>query len=753
MGSGILNIGVTGLNAAQAGVLTTSHNIANASTKGFSRQQIVQTTNAPMFTGAGFIGQGTNVETIQRVYDKFLSGQVLSAQTGAAEMDSYLAEIKQIDHLLADPDAGLSPAMADFFKGVQDVAANPQSISARQAMLSSSQALVGRFQSIDQRLREIRDGINGQITGEVSLINSYAQQIASVNQRIIAAEASGPGQPANDLLDQRDQLIADLNKEIRVTTLQQSDGSYSVFIGNGQALVAGTLSYSMQAAAAPADPERTIVALRSPNGSTVNMPESLLSGGKLGGLIAFRSESLDLAQNSLGRIAIGLAQNFNDIHRLGQNLSGGLGGAFFNVPTPVVNAGSANASQATLLSAQIINSDYRISYNGGTSTYDVVRLSDNSAAGAFAAAAFPITVDGVKISLASGAAVAGDTFLVRPASSVGSRVIAESDNTGTAVLDSAGSNIQALTTSDYQLAVTAVDAVPNYTFALTRLSDRQTWTGSGTGATAALAAQAALADLATKQQVGFQLGFSGTVPSLNDSFVIQPTRGGAGNISVAVTDPSGIAAALPMRTAAASGNTGTAAIDAGSVEDRSYLPLTAPITLTFNSTTNQFAVSGAVPVVSNIAYNPATASSKTISFNGLSFTISGTPQNNDSFTLSSNSGGVSDNRTMQLLGNLQNLSTLAGTPGSTTSGASASYQSAYSQIVSQVGNKTREVEVTGKAQQTQADQAQSAVDQISGVNLDEEAADLLRFQQAYQASAKLIDTAGKLFDEILALGR
>lgn len=111
----IFSIGVSGLNAAQAGMLTTSHNISNASTAGYSRQQIVQAANTPVFSGAGFLGQGTNVQTVKRIYDQFLGSQVLSAEAGAAEMDSYLAQISQIDNLLADPSAGLSPALAKFF--------------------------------------------------------------------------------------------------------------------------------------------------------------------------------------------------------------------------------------------------------------------------------------------------------------------------------------------------------------------------------------------------------------------------------------------------------------------------------------------------------------------------------------------------------------------------------------------------------------------------------------------------------------
>ena len=637
----IFSIGVSGLNAAQIGQLTTSHNIANASTQGYSRQQIVQGTNTPMFTGAGFLGQGANVQTVQRVYNNFLGGQVLSSQTGASEMDSYLAEVRQIDNLLADPSAGLSPALSDFFKGVQDVAANPASIPARQSMISASQALTGRFQSLDRRLREIRDGVNSQVASEATLISSYAKQIAEVNQNIVRAQAAGPTRPANDLLDKRDQLIADLNKEIRVTTLLQSDGTYSVFIGNGQPLVVGTLSFTMQAAPAADDPERTSIALRSPTGSTVSLPEKLLTGGKLGGLIAFRSESLDSVENGLGRIALTLAQNFNDQHRLGQDLTGAPGGNYFDVSLagPTVRANADNAGSgavtATIVAGSIGNlstSDYRLTYNGGAN-YTLTRLSDNVVL--VNAAPLPASVDGFSIAI-GGAAVAGDSFL------------------------------------------------------------------------------------------------------------IPPTRNGAGSLALAVTDPRSVAAAAPIRTAAALGNTGTASVSPGTVNapPPPNANLTQTVTISF-ATPTTFNVTGTgagLPAL-GVAYT----SGASISYNGWTAQITGTPASGDTFTVAANSSGVADSRNAVLLGALQTRTPMVG--------GTASYQSAYAQIVSQVGNKTRQVEVTGQAQQIFADQATAALQSLSGVNLDEEAANLLRYQQAYQASAKVLDVAGKLFEEILALGR
>ncbi|MBL8485786.1 MAG: flagellar hook-associated protein FlgK [Rhodocyclaceae bacterium] len=641
MGSGFLNIGVSGLNAANVGLLTTSHNISNASTPGYNRQQIVQTTNTPLFTGAGFIGQGTAVQTVKRIYDQFLTGQILSAQTGASEMDAYLAQIQQIDNLLADPDAGLSPALSAFFDGVGEVAANPSSIAARQSMLSAAQSLVARFQAIDNRLNEIREGTNTQVTGEVSAINTLVSQIAETNQRIILAQAAGSSQPANDLLDLRDQLIAELNQEIRVQTVADPDGTVSVFIGNGQPVVVGSLAFTLEAIAAPEDSEKITVALQAPGGSVVYLQEDLLTGGKLGGLIKFRNESLDSVQNGLGRIALALGQNVNDQHQLGQDLTGALGTAFFDLGSPTLkpnalNTGGGVPAVSIADVGQLTTSDYRLSYDGAT--YTLLRLSDDTVVASVASLAPAITVDGMTI-------------------------------------------------------------------------------GAGTWAANA-----------------------------NDSILIQPTRTGAHDLGVAVTDARNIAAAAPMRSAAAVANTGTGRISAGSVDapPPPNANLRNTVTITFDNPPGTFDVFDAtlgVSLATNVAYTPGAD----ISYNGWTAQITGTPAAGDGFTVASNANGVSDNRNAVALAALQTAKAIAG--------GTASYTSAYAQIVSQVGTKTAEVETIGKSQQALADQTESQRQSVSGVNLDEEAANMLRYQQAYQAAAKMIDIAGTLFEEILALGR
>ena len=118
MSSGLLNISITGLNAAQAGLMTTSNNIANASTPGYNRQTIVQTPSVALFTGSGYIGQGTSVANIQRVYNAYLGTQLLSAQATASQLSSYSDQISNIDNLLGGTNSGLSPSLQSFYSAL-----------------------------------------------------------------------------------------------------------------------------------------------------------------------------------------------------------------------------------------------------------------------------------------------------------------------------------------------------------------------------------------------------------------------------------------------------------------------------------------------------------------------------------------------------------------------------------------------------------------------------------------------------------
>lgn len=647
MGSSILGIGQSALTAAQVGLATTGHNIANAATPGYNRQIVIQASAGGQDLGFGFVGKGTEVTDIQRAYNQFLTNQVISAQTSKGQLDTYYTQISRINNQFADADAGLSPALQSFFKGLQDVASDPNASASRESALSNAQSLASRFQSLDGQLSDMRQNVNNQLTSTIGMINVYAEQLSSLNKSIEAAQGTTDSHAANDLLDQRDQVISQLSKEVQVSVVKQGN-SYNVFIGSGQPLVVGNNTYGLVPTVSPTDAGRVEVGYVT-NGVMKVLPENALPGGTLGGLFEFRAKTLDSAQNALGRVAIGLASTFNAQHRLGQDQNGAMGGDFFTVAAPVVtsnvnNTGTALATASISNAGALTTSDYRLQVVGPGS-YKVTRLSDGNAT---SFATFPQTIDGVDFNMSAGTQATGDDF------------------------------------------------------------------------------------------------------------VIKPTVAGAANFNVAITDRTKIAVAAPIRTAAVATNTGTGKISAGSV-DGNFTPanVTPAVTLTYNSTTNEFTgfplALGPVTVTNNgtsttfaagtpVTYTPGA----TITAGGASFAITGTPANGDKFTLGANTNGLGDNRNALLLGSLQSKNTL--------DNGTTSYQGAYSQLVNQVGNKTRELGVTSAAEGKLLTQAVASQQSVSGVNLDEEATNLIRYQQAYQAAGKLMQTANSLFDVLLQLG-
>ncbi len=411
---GIYNSALSGMNAAQIGLATTEHNIANANTPGFSRQQVVLGTLLANAFGGGYLGQGVDVTNVKRIYDQYLNTQVLQQQNQASYLSSYHSEISHIDNLLSDPTTGVSAGMQNVFSAMNAVANNPESAAARQTFLSSTQSLVSQFQSLDQQLTDMANGLTGKIGSSLQSVNSYAQQIAGLNGVIREAIASGQGKQPNDLLDQRDQLITQLNKEINATVLEQGDGTVSIFIGNGQPLVVDKQAMKLQAVQSASDPSKVDVVFNNGR-NLIPLQPSSLQGGNLGAYINFREQSLEPARNALGRMALGMATSINQQNQLGQDQNGVLGANLLNAAVPLVNQNPSNTGTAAV-SASITNvsalttSDYQLKFDG--SNYSMLRLSDNTVTNL--GATLPQTIDGFTVSLTAGAAAAGDSFLIKP---------------------------------------------------------------------------------------------------------------------------------------------------------------------------------------------------------------------------------------------------------------------------------------------------------------------------------------------------
>ncbi len=685
MAGDVLGISVSGLLASQRNLSTTSHNIANANTEGYSRQRVEVVARTPQARANGAVGTGVMVSHVGRVYDQFVAGEVRDNTSSSTAFRVNHDYTSQVDNLLSDPNAGLSPSLQSFFAAVNSVSDDPSSTSARQVLVSEAHSLGDRFNYIDDRFSTIRKGVNRDVHNIVGEISEIADSIAKLNDTVVRAREIGGGSPS-DLLDQRDRLVVKLSALVSVRVAEQEDGRLNVFMGNGQALVIGSIASELEAQNSRNDPDEIEIIFRSGNGSE-SVVTRFLTGGKLGGLMDFRKGILDSSQNEMGRIAVGIAKTFNDQHRLGMDLNNDLGENFFfesDEHTPKVLPVSRNEGD-TLLGAEITDinkltiSDYQLTFRGGE--YKLVRMKDDQLIGIYSSLPAEVESEGIIINKISGSSL--------------------------------------------------VDG---------------------------------------------------------DSFIIRPTRLGGQNFSTIIADVSKIAAASPLRTEANIGNLGNGKISAAVVHDtenhvfdREKSKLTPPFVIRFvdeshfevlDNTGNAIPIKlAAVPddtrIQSDAEGHPVTVAGKeqanppgvsmVLEYDrkkgtdifpfpdgtdfGFRVHLSGEPKGGDTFRVEFNTDGIGDNRNAVSLAKLQNTPTLA---NNTTD-----YSQAYSQLVSRVGSKTHELEINADAQSKLLTQAKARNESISGVNLDEEAANMLRFQSLYQANAQVIATANKLLDTLL----
>ena len=657
----LLGTAVSGLLAYQRAMAATGHNVSNANTPGYSRQTSVLTAQSPLPSGGGFIGTGVTVETVTRAYDQFLTAQLRTTTSGQGQLSTSYALSKQIDNIVADPQAGLSPALQDFFAALQTVADDPNASSARQLLLSQATSLTNRFHYLADRFNNLASSVNTQISSTISQANALGSSIAKMNQQIYELEGAYAGQPPNDMLDKRDEAIRQLSELVAVRVVSQDNGMQNVFIGNGQGLVIGNQAAVLSATQNEFDPETLDVSYSFGGGTVANITHNI-TGGKLGGVIDFRDGLLKTTMDQLGRVALGLSDAFNAQHRLGLDQGNALGQDFFtDLGTQVaVDNRTNNVATNITLTGTVTDigalkaSDYRIDFSAGI--YNVVRMSDNTVVSASASAAVDLTA-----------------------------------------------------TEGFSIAAAMV-----------------------------------------------------TAPTNGDSFMLRFTAPAAKNFGVSITQSSQIALAAPLRSSATLTNTGNGAITQGAVSNTLNLPMGAPLTLTFSPNALGAGVPGftvAGGVFGPLAYNPATefagksftlaAPGPAAGYGSYTFSISGTPSTNDTFIIGNNTNAASDNRNaLKLVGFQTNPTLINGAAGPTVS-----ILGAYTNLVADVGTRTRQADIDHQAQQALLNQAVESQSNIAGVNLDEEAANLVRFQQAYQAAAQMVSASQTMFATLLSVTR
>ncbi|MCW4456293.1 flagellar hook-associated protein FlgK [Flavobacterium sp. MXW15] len=624
--SSVLSTGSSALIAFQRALATVSHNVANINTAGYSRQKVDFATRNPTDVGYGDVGNGTKITDIRRVADQLAISRLLDSSGELARLQQLSAMADRVDALFSDNATNVAGLWSNFFDSVSGLSSNASATADRQNLLDNANSLATRFKQLNTNLDSLNSEVNNGLISAASEINRLAAEIAQINGTI----GSNAATAAPDLLDRRDQLIANLIGYTGGTAVIQDGGAMNVYTAGGQALVVGTTASKVTTIADPYQPERLQLALQT-QGMTVTLEAKSL-GGQVGGLLQFRQDVLTPAQAELGRLAVGLASAFNDAHHQGMDLYGQLGGDFFTFGSPRVSANSGNAGTASLSAS----------------------FGDLSA------------LDGQNLVLKFD----------------GSNWVANRADTGASV----------------------------------------PVTGSGTAADPLVIN-------------GVQLVVDGTAVA-NDRFLLQPTAGMAGSLGVAITDTSRIAAATPVKATTDLSNIGTGKVSGLKVTDAGDANLLAGSSIEFIDA-NQYTIDGAGP----FPYTPG----QTISANGWSLVLDGAPAAGDTFSVDATGAGSSDNGNALLLANVEELKAF--------NGGTVTLNGALGGLTTQIGSAARAAEYSLQAQKAINDNAQAARDSVSGVNLDEEAADMLRLQQAYQAASQLISTADTMFQTILSAVR
>ncbi|MCJ8167963.1 flagellar hook-associated protein FlgK [Atopomonas sediminilitoris] len=669
----LLNIGLSGLAASKNSLTVTGHNIANVSTPGFSRQETLNATRLPQFSGAGYVGSGVSTADIRRIASDLLVSQLRSATSLDSQLSNYRDQIEQIDSLLANSQTGITPGLQKFFSAVQVAAEDPGSVAGRQLLLSEAEGLAKRFNTVYEQLDKQNSFVNQQLVAVTDKVNRLSASVAQYNDAIALAKANG--KEPNDLLDAREEVMRQLSELVGISTVAQDDGSVNLFVGSGQPLVVGKTSATLSATPSIEDPSKFNVNFIS--GSSQQDITSLLSGsgGEIGGLLQFRNEVLDSTYNSLGRLSIAIADRVNQQLGQGIDLRGQPGAELFR---------SVNDPLAARL-----------------------------------------------------------------------RVLAQPANTGTNTLDLTITDSSQLTLSDYEFEVTAAG------FTVRRLSDQS---AVASGALPAIPGSIAFDGLSLNLQSGtFNVG---------DTFTLQPTRRGATDIARQLDQADQLAFAGPGKGEATITNSGNGTLGplklTGGPSPIVLTGLTGAtgffgaggLNLTFNAGTNQLTLAGSgsgagfVPGGATTTITPGQTNKLTVSDGTYTFEfdLSGVPQTGDTFSLNFNANGVSNNLNGLELVGLQSKATIGVDPSAPTT-TGASFTDGYSDLVERVGTLTSQARIDNEASEIILKQANDNRDSLSAVNLDEEAANLVQFQQYYQAAAQLIQVARSTFDTLISTFR
>lgn len=635
--SSLLTLGSQALFAAYRQVQTTSHNIANANTEGYSRQRNIQATATPQEFSGGWLGRGVSVATVERASNAFLTERASSLKSAAASDATVSDLLRQLEQVFPGGESGLGNAATQIFNAFADLAAAPSDLSARQAVIGRLQDFAALSHDSAAQVEALQANVKSDLAGTVNEVNVLAQQLAGLNRQISSASASG--HEPNDLLDQRDVLISRIAEQVDVQTVTASDGSVGVFVATGQTLVLGGSANKLTLQADPFDPNKAGVGITL-NGKLTLLADDFITSGRLGGLLQFQAGDLAEARNRLGQFVTGVSHALNTQQSLGLDLDRQAGTALFEVAAPQALAANTNAR------------------------------------------------DG------SGAAIGSIDLVIEDAA--------------------------ALPASDYLLEV---DPADTNRFLVTRLAD-------GPGAQPVSIASGDVLD-------GLRISAGAGAPQAGDRFLLRPVANAAAELSVALRNPRGLAAASPVVATVNPANQGTMSVTATEI--------VAPPANGYGSLTLHFTDdAGAYELLDSdgaVQGSGTFEPGQVVQFDGISLTLAGVPRSGDRIAIAPNLQPTANNGNALSLDGLANRQLVGGQQAG----------EAYASLFSQIGVRAQGATIAADSAGSAFSRATEELSSETGVNVDEEVARLIQHQQGYQAAAKILQTAQTLLDSVIGM--
>lgn len=707
----LFSIAKTGVNASNRLLNTTSNNIANINTEGYVRER---TEFKSELTG------GVDRGFTDRVLNQFAANQLRRDITSVGESQAFFDRAEGLDNVLASEANSISSALTRFFASVQTAADDATNITSRDSVLGEAQGLVNRINTLGDFMTVKEREVEQQIEDSVNNANALIKQIGQLNEAIQVVGNSSNVDTPSTLMNERDLAIRKLAEymSIETRTSPNSDLGIVVNLSSGESLVLADGTFNVLAL--DGEPDFTNAQLQLSTGfeapkrnTTLNVEEQKM-GGALGGLFRYREQVLEPAQRDLGKLSIALADTFNSTNRQGMDLDGQLGGDIFALP----EFRGINYPD---------NSDLSLGIQG--------RFTPGAGG--------DITNTDYRIEVLTSPAGSPPTFDVQ---------VNALNTDGTEQTDSDGNPIT------QTLTVTAESGTYNAIMG------------------------------------GIEIEFSsGAGYGVGDQFLFQPLRTAANDLSLQTTRGEDLAFAKPLRVDTNQANLGDATIlqvnITNSLVDNSLTntlasgfngtggiqsaadngaSVGAPAVVRFTSESDFEVLDNAVPPnviatvtgasdLNNLLQQAKDSGTWPADFAGLEdypgydFSLQGRPKAGDSFDIGFNTDGFADNRNAVSLAGLQQADTVRQSVGS--NGNKATFNEAYANIVGSIGAKTANGQIELEAAKVLQTQSSDWFESTSGVSLDEEAANLIQFQQSYAAAARILSTAQDLFDTILAAAR